>query len=173
MKYRDGLDRSLKKPLLEVKRLLVHRERLLALDVGLPVVVLQGPSGYGKTVLAEMWLAQRRKEGNCCWVTLDKSCGDPITFMNKVLEAVGADIPSKEEVGIDGTASKSERFSNLCTHLAGETSRVYIVFDDAHAIADRSAQLYLKRLLAQASDKLVICLTMQPFEVELGLSQLA
>lgn len=173
MKFREGLDRSLKKPLFEAKRLLVRRERLLALDVGLPILVIEGPSGYGKTVLAEMWLAQHRQHGRCCWVPLDKSSGDPITFLNKVLDAVGAEVPSREEVGIDGAASKSERFSNLCSHLASANERIFIVFDDVHAIADRGSRVYLERLLALASNNLFICLTMQPFDVELGLSRLA
>lgn len=173
MKFREGLDRSLKKPLFEAKRLLVRRERLLAQDVGLPILVIEGPSGYGKTVLAEMWLAQHRQQGRCCWVPLDKSCGDPITFLNKVLDAVGAEVPSREEVGIDGAASKSERFSNLCAHLASIDQRIFIVFDDVHAIADRGSRVYLERLLGLASGNLVICLTMQPFDVELGLSRLA
>lgn len=171
MKFREGLDRSLKKPLFESKRLLVRRDRLLEQDVGLPILVIEGPSGFGKTVLAETWLTQHRQHGRCCWIHLDKSAGDPITFMNKVLEALGAEAPGNEEVGIDGAASKSERFSNLCSHLAGMNERVFIVFDDVHAIADRGSRVYLEKLLRLASSNLFICLTMQPFEIELGLSK--
>ena len=173
MKARQNLDRTLKRPLTEAKRLLVQRERLLALDVGLPVFVIEGPSGYGKTVLAEIWLSRHRKEGRCSWLSLDKSCGDPITFLDKVLEAVGADVPRNDEAGIDGAAGRSERFDSLCTHLASTESRCYLVLDDVHTIAERSARIYLERLLTLTSNKLSICLTMQPFDIELGLGRLA
>jgi ATP/maltotriose-dependent transcriptional regulator MalT len=173
MKVRPNLDRTLKRPLTDAKRLLVHRERLLALDVGLPILVIEGPSGYGKTVLAEMWLSRHRQQGRCSWISLDKSCGDPISFLDKVLEAVGADVPRNDEAGIDGAAGRSERFDSLCTHLASTESRCYLVFDDVHTIADRSARTYLERLLTLTSSKLSICLTVQPFDIELGLGRLA
>ncbi|MES2490323.1 MAG: LuxR C-terminal-related transcriptional regulator [Pseudomonadota bacterium] len=173
MKARPNLDRTLKRPLTEAKRLLVHRERLLALDVGLPIFVIEGPSGYGKTILAEIWLSRHRQQGRCSWLSLDKSCGDPITFLNKVLEAIGADVPRNEEAGIDGAAGRSERFDALCTHLASAESHCYLVLDDVHTIAERSARVYLERLLTLTSNKLSICLTMQPFDIELGLGRLA
>ncbi|TXH03054.1 MAG: winged helix-turn-helix transcriptional regulator [Nevskiaceae bacterium] len=172
MKFRQSWSPSLKGALPETRRLLVPRQRLLALDAGLPILVIEGPSGYGKTVLAEMWLALHRGDATCCWISLDASSGDPIIFLNGVLEAVGADVVGKEEAGIDGEAGLSERFAHLCTHLANADTRFVIVFDDVHAIADRHACVYLERLLTLASSKLCLCLTMQPFDVGLGLGRL-
>lgn len=153
-------------------RVLLDRERVLALDMGLPVLVIEGPSGYGKTSLAEVWLARQPHTAIRCWVSLDLGSGDPIRFLEHLLHAVGADYPGRQEAGMDDEAGRAERFAHLCSRLAEEPTGFRIVIDDAHLIANGSSRAYLEKLLELASGQLRVCLTMQPIQLDVGLGRL-
>ena len=154
-------------------RTLLDRGRVLALDRGLPIIVFDAPSGYGKTVLADLWLERQRTAAICGWVAVDASSGDPVLFLDQLLSAVGAESPERIEAGIDDEAQRAERFAQLCAHLGAGEARHCLVIDDAHLLAGGASRSYLERLLALASERLRICLTMQPVKVELGLGGLA
>lgn len=160
--------------LCETRRMLLNRDRVLALDEGLPVFVIEGPSGYGKTSLAEMWLGRQRASATstCCWVSLDSASRDPRRFLEQLLQAVGADCAGKPAAGLDDEAGCAERFSDLCTRLAEVPAGFCIVIDDAHLLADGASRPYLEQLLGIASNTLRICVTMQPIKLEVGLGRL-
>ncbi|MGQ0622814.1 MAG: LuxR C-terminal-related transcriptional regulator [Panacagrimonas sp.] len=166
------LDKSLNGSLAEAHRVLLNRDRVLDLDDGLPVLVIEGPSGYGKTSLAEMWLERQRNTGTCCWVSLDATSSDPVRFLEQWMRAVGADYPGRQESGMDDEAGRAERFSHLCARLAEDATGFRIVVDDGHVIANCASRPYLEKLLALASDRLRICLTMQPVKLDVGLGRL-
>jgi ATP/maltotriose-dependent transcriptional regulator MalT len=156
----------------ETRRVLVDRERVLALDEGLPILVIEAPSGYGKTVLAELWLERQRDLANTGWVSLDAASADPVLFLDQLLRAVGAEVPAKSEFGLDDEGSRTERFALLCTRIEEEPRGWRLVIDDAHVLAHTASRPWLERLLAFASAGMRICLTMQPVKVELGLGRL-
>ena len=167
------LDKSLDGSLADARRVLLKRERILALDKGLPILVIEGPSGYGKTSLAEMWLDAQRGTSNCCWTSLDASSSDPVRFLEQLLHAVGADYPARQEGGMDDESGRAERFAHLCARLAENLGGFSIVIDDAHVIANSVSRTYLERLLELASLRLRFCLTMQPVALDVGLGRLA
>lgn len=166
------LDKALNGSLAEARLILLNRDRVLALDKGLPVLVIEGSSGYGKTSLAEMWLERQRNTAHCCWVSLDATSSDPVRFLEQVLRAVGADYPGRQEAGIDDEAGRAERFAHLCAWLAEDSTGFRIVVDDVHLIANCGSRPYLEKLLELASHKLRICLTMQPVQLDVGLGRL-
>ncbi len=154
------------------RRGVIDRERVLALDSGLPIIVVDAPSGYGKTVLAALWTARQRLRATSCWVAVDVASRDPIRFLDQMLAAVGVEPPSRPEAGIDDEAARAARFSLLCAHLGQGSTQYALVVDDVHVIAGSASRIYLEQLLTLASDRLRICLTMQPMKVELGLGGL-
>ena len=167
------LDKGLHGSLAEARRVLLSRDRVLDLDKGLPVLVIEGPSGFGKSSLAEMWLERQRNIAHCCWVSLDATSGDPVRFLEQVLRAVGAEYPGRQEAGIDDEAGRAERFECLCARLAENPAGFRIVIDDVHLIASCGSRAYLEKILGLASDRVRICLTLQPFPIEIGLGRLA
>lgn len=167
------LARSLNGGLAEASCVLLDRERVLALDKGLPILIVEGPSGYGKTSLAEMWLARQPRTSRRCWVSLDARCCDPVQFLEQLLRAVGACDAGRVEVGLDDEAGRAERFANLCARLAEVPEGFRIVIDDAHVIASSSSRGYLERLLELASTIIRFCLTVQPMPLDLGLGRLS
>ncbi|WP_439641918.1 LuxR C-terminal-related transcriptional regulator [Nevskia sp.] len=157
----------------ETRRLLLNRDRVLALDAGLPILVIRGPSGYGKTVLAELWLRQRRGSAFCGWAALDAASRDPLVFLDQLLDAFGASQPSGREIGIHAESERAMRFSELCSHLANDPeARHCLVIDDVHLIANSDSLGYLEKLLNLVSERFSVCLVMQPFDLELGLGGL-
>ena len=181
------LDKAFTGSLADTRLLLLNRDRVLALDKGLPVLVIEGPSGYGKTSLAEMWLERQSgsprsagplpgvAQGNspkCCWVSLDATSSDPVRFLEQLLSAVGADYPGRQEAGMDDEAGRAERFDYLCAVLAEESAGFRLVIDDVHVIANCASRPYLQRLLELASSHLRLCLTMQPVRMDVALGRL-
>jgi hypothetical protein len=67
----------------EVQRILLSGERVLAVDPRLPVLTVEAPSGFEKTVFAEMWLERCRAAASAAWVTLDSSFPGPVAFIGR------------------------------------------------------------------------------------------
>lgn len=165
-------DKTLSGALSDARRVLVNRDRLLALDEGSPILVIEGPSGFGKTVLAEMWLDRQRAEGTCCWVSIDASSTDPVQFLEQLLHAVGAGYPGRQESGMDDEAGRAERFAHLCSRLEEEAAGFRLVIDDVHLLGNSPSLSHLADLLGLASHRFRICLTLQPGFTELGLGRM-
>ncbi|MGQ0621937.1 MAG: LuxR C-terminal-related transcriptional regulator [Panacagrimonas sp.] len=158
----------------DAQRVLLSRERVLAFDQGLPVLVVEAPSGYGKSVLAEMWLDRHRADRLCAWVTLDVTCRDPMVFIERVLEAIGAEYPSQFDSSLDDESARAERFDYLVTRLHEVPGGIHLVVDDTHVLHGAPSRVYLEKLLQIASSKLRICLTQQPVKMlDIGLGRLA
>lgn len=157
----------------QIQRVLLSRDRVLELDQGLPVLVVEAPSGYGKTVLAEMWLDRQRTKSSGAWVSLDASSRDPVVFLEQLMTAIGADYPGRLDSAIDGEAGRAERFAYFCFRLREAEADISLVIDNAHLLSDSPSQSYLEKLLELASASLRICLTLQPVKLEVGLGLLA
>lgn len=166
------LHKALDGTLSDARRVLLERDRVLALDKGLPVLVIEGPSGYGKSSLAEMWLARQDCAARRCWVSLDAASCDPVRFIEQVLRAAGADEPCRQEAGIDDESWRAQRFARLCARLTEEAAGFRIVVDDAHVIASSASRAYLEKLLELACSRIRLCLTMHPIPLDVGLGRL-
>src|SRR5262245_60552864 len=70
---------------------LVVRENLietLSEGVSLPLTLVYGPAGSGKTMLVAQWRASAREERPVAWLSLDADDNDPARFWIYVIEAL-------------------------------------------------------------------------------------
>lgn len=157
----------------EARKGLLSRDRILRLDQGHPVLVIEGPSGYGKSVLAEMWLERHSRTATGAWLTVNDSANDPVRFLEKLLRVVGADFVETSDSGVDDESGRADRFDCLKSRLQEEDRNFCLVIDDAHLLRNAPSQAYLEQLVQLASPSLRICLTMQPSDIKFGLGKLA
>lgn len=151
----------------------LQRPRLLALDRGLPLLVIEAPAGYGKSTLAQQWLAQRDARTDAAWVSLEAASRDPVVFLDQVLLALGASARSAGAASFEHEAGRAERFEQLCGLLRERRRDLRLVLDDGHVLAGSASAHDLERLLKLASPRLRICLTSQPARLAVGLGQQA
>jgi LuxR family maltose regulon positive regulatory protein len=76
----------------------VDRPRLIrrTMDSAAPVVLLDAPTGYGKTVLLTQWAAVDRRP--FAWVTLADEHNDPAALLAAILDAIEEIDPLPEEI---------------------------------------------------------------------------
>ncbi len=123
------------------------RPRLTArLDEGLArgLVLVCGPTGYGKTVLLADWA--RRGDRPAAWLSLDAGDNDPARFWRHAVAALDRALPRTGErvaplLGPPAPASFEALVTALINDLAWEEA--VLVLDDYHAI---SAQQVLESL---------------------------
>ncbi|HTI32726.1 MAG TPA: AAA family ATPase, partial [Miltoncostaea sp.] len=115
----------------------VHRPRLLArLDAAtsLPLTLVSGPPGFGKTTLLAQWVATR-PPGTTGWVTLDPDDNDPVRLWAHVCAAIGVHGPLPEDPPGRPAASVVLVAAALNDAEARGEERV-LVLDDYHAITN-------------------------------------
>ena len=104
-----------------------------------PVVVICGPAGYGKTVLAAEWA--KRDPRPFVWLSVDRHDNDPTVLLTYL--AVGLDRVEPLDPGVLGTlASRGASISQtVLPRLGGALSSkalpVVLVLDDVHLLHDR------------------------------------
>jgi LuxR family maltose regulon positive regulatory protein len=148
----------------------VVRQRLLALltqDVQrLPLTLLSGPAGSGKTVLASSWRQDQDTHQPIGWLTLDEYDDDPATFWSYVTEALSAagvqlsGIPAL----IAGEPPPGPLIPQLAADLASCARPVVLVLDNADHITNRSIVAGLDLLIRHAGSRLrlVLCARADP-----------
>ena len=139
----------------------VSRDRLLA-DDSRPVVVIEGPSGYGKTLLAQAWLKRADAPQRGIWITLDAELRDPSVFLERLADELIGKQPQVEGGGLDESSLLSNRFSRITDQLSDSEHPIRLVFDDVHLVAGSEAANYIRRLLMAAGGPLKILITTQP-----------
>jgi LuxR family maltose regulon positive regulatory protein len=118
----------------------LRRERLLArLDAGLmrKVSLVSAPTGFGKTTLVRMWIANR--EFPSAWVTLDEHDNDPVRFWTYVCSALRALDSSLGKATLSMLTSPQppsgvSLLTPLINDLAGWEARSVLVLEDYHTI---------------------------------------
>lgn len=150
----------------------LNRERLLALDNGEPILVVEAPPGYGKTVLARAWLRAAPKGTRAAWISLDQRARDPAIFIDRIAEALSGLTLKHAEAGPDNEAVRAERFALLTDQLSASAEPLRLVFDDAHYLAESESRHYLRRLLLGANERLRLFITMQPQALDVGFGAL-
>lgn len=141
-------------PLLHAR--FVFRPRLLdALNRGtmLPVTIVSGGAGAGKTLAVVSWMESGRPPGPVAWVSLDADDNDPARFWSHVLAAlrscdvIPADNPLAELAPLQ---HPSETFyGRLTGGLAQLWQPVVLVLDDLHQVTDRAVLTRLAAILRQ------------------------
>ncbi len=139
----------------------VRRERPLALlDGGAsrPLIWVTAPAGSGKTTLVADWLTAR--ELPHLWYQLDAGDNDPATFFFYLGQAEAKSHPRRKkplplltaEYRLDIPTFTRRFFEALCgRYLSGRDSRLALVFDNFHELADDSA---LTAILLQGAESL-------------------
>jgi len=96
-------------PLLKTKlqapgypRLVVRENLIEALSEGqsLPLTLVYGPAGSGKTMLVAQWRASAQDELPAAWLSLDADDNDPARFWTYVIEALRSVLPGFGEAAV-------------------------------------------------------------------------
>ena len=123
---------------------IVSRVRLLdwlEASAATPVVVICGPAGYGKTVLAAEWA--KRDPRPFVWLSIDRHDNDPTVLLTYL--AVGLDrVEPIDPTVLDILASRGASITQtvlprLGAALASKALPVVVVLDDVHLLHDHEA----------------------------------
>jgi LuxR family maltose regulon positive regulatory protein len=165
--------RDLAAPLLKTKlvapgcpRLVVRGELIEALSEGvsLPLTLVYGPAGSGKTMLVAQWQASEPKQRPVAWLSLDAGDNDPARFWTYVIEALRSAVPGFGDAALamlraPGVALVDGALPKLINELVDLTGRSVLVLDDYHAIDDRQIHQGMAYLLEHLPDTLRVVIT--------------
>jgi ATP/maltotriose-dependent transcriptional regulator MalT len=152
------------------RRKIIERPRLLALldESKARVRTLVAPAGYGKTTLAEQWVARDGRRG--AWYTARRSSTDVAALALGVAKAA-AEIVTDCEVrlrehlrAVSASAEKPDVLAEILGEdLATWPSDAWLVLDDYHEIAGADdAERFVSDLLAASSVQMVIASRVRP-----------
>ncbi|WP_369138560.1 helix-turn-helix transcriptional regulator [Modestobacter versicolor] len=136
-----------------VPRTLVPRTRLTArLDAlsQVPVAVVTGGAGWGKTTLLAGWVRSARLP--VAWVTVGAADDDPARFWTLVVTALSGPAPESTApalaaLGVPSVDPLDVALPVLLNGLAERTAPVLLVLDDLHEVADGRVAAGLELLL--------------------------
>jgi LuxR family transcriptional regulator, maltose regulon positive regulatory protein len=118
----------------------ISRPRLterIAAGAALPLTVVTGPPGAGKTMALASWAAAGAAGGRVAWVALDEFDNRPGAFWSCVVEALrqaGVAVPGGPPEVSRGGATDHGFLLRLASVLAGQDLPVILVLDDLHLI---------------------------------------
>ncbi|RAG87405.1 helix-turn-helix transcriptional regulator [Streptacidiphilus pinicola] len=134
----------------------VHRPRLvgrLAEGVRGPLVLVTGPAGAGKTLLAADWFRTVCGTGRAAWLTLEQSDNEPGRFWTYVLEAMryhGVPLPADIQAPYDPRGADPALLGRLAAHLHSQDQPVVLVLDEFDRIALPQIAAELHELIRHA-----------------------
>jgi LuxR family maltose regulon positive regulatory protein len=172
-------------PLLKTKleapgrpRLVVRENLIAALSEGLslPLTLVYGPAGSGKTMLVAQWRASEPEEREVAWLSLDSGDNDPARFWIYVIEALRSVLPGFGEAALamlraPGIALVDDALPELVNELVDVAGQSALVLDDYHAIGDERIHEGLASLLEHLPNTLRIVITSR-VEPPLGIGTL-
>src|SRR6516225_7886286 len=172
-------------PLLKTKleapgspRLVVRENLIEALSDGLslPLTLVYGPAGSGKTMLVAQWQASVREELPVAWLSLDAADNDPARFWTYLIEALRSVLPGFGEAALamlraPGVALVDGALLELINELVGVAGQSALVLDDYHAIDDGQIHQGMTSLLEHLPNTLRIVITSR-VEPPLGIGTL-
>jgi LuxR family maltose regulon positive regulatory protein len=118
----------------------ISRPRLterIAAGAALPLTVVTGPPGAGKTMALASWAAAGTVPGRVAWVALDEFDNRPGAFWSYVVEALrqeGVAVPAGLPALSPGGAIDHGFLLRLASALAEQDPPVVLVLDDLHLI---------------------------------------
>ena len=172
-------------PLLKTKleapgcpRLVVRENLIEALSdgVSLPLTLVYGPAGSGKTMLVAQWRASAREQRAVAWLSLDADDDDPARFWVYVIEALRTVLPDFGEAALamlraPGIALVDGALPELINELVDVAGQSALVLDDYHAIEDERIHEGMEYLLEHLPNTLRIVITSR-IEPPLGIGTL-
>jgi len=154
----------------------IQRDDLLArLDAGLAkkVVLVSAPTGFGKTTLIRMWMANR--DFSSAWVTLDEHDNDPVRFWTYVCSALRTIDPNLGKATLSMlTSPQPPSFESLLTPLLNELARLkevsVLVLEDYHAIKSTEINTGISFLIQHLPESLhLVFITRSDPDLALGI----
>ena len=151
--YRPPLTPHLEPRVRLIQRLERNRQRL--------VTLILAPAGYGKTILASMWL----ESSDCAsaWLSLDEGDNDLLTFVRYLLAAVNGTFPDlelKTESLLDAPNLPSVPL--LARYLLNDLDQLQepltLALDDVHLIAEPAVFELVSQLLRHPPRRLHLML---------------
>lgn len=138
-----------------VARGLVTRERLLrwlGTSPGVPLIVVTGGAGFGKSTLLVAWASRLREP--VAWLTIDPEDADPQQFAANLVRAIERVVPGTCEAAaaLLGRLDPSPPIDigrALADDLACLPHDLVVIIDDAHLLAAGEAVQVLDGLLAR------------------------
>jgi LuxR family maltose regulon positive regulatory protein len=155
---------------------MVPRPDLLArLDESLSrkLIVVSAPTGFGKTTLVAMWLAERPLHS--AWLALDENDNDPVRFWTYVVTALRSfDVAAGKTALAALAASQPAALQMILTGLINDLARLpddcVLVLDDYHLIETPEIRESVAFLLQHLPSALhVVLVTRQEPDLPLGL----
>ena len=126
-----------------------------------PLTLISAPAGYGKSMLASMWLQTSDLPGG--WLSLDESDNDLDSFVSYLLAAVETAVPQASITTKNLLRSPSIASPvTLARHLLADLDRLetpfLLVLDDIHAIHEQKIFTFLETLLIHPTPALHLVL---------------
>ena len=162
-------------------RLLLHRSRLVDFlhdHIDRRLVVVSAPTGYGKTSLLIDFCYETPLP--VCWYSLEPLDRDPQVFLEYLIASIRCRFPTVGDHAQKALASgtTTENFDAVISALTNEiqknvSSRLVIVFDDYHHIADADAiNRLINLLLARFPSKVHFIIASRTVPMKLSLAPL-
>jgi LuxR family maltose regulon positive regulatory protein len=147
-----------------VPRMLVRRDRLsrrLDALAEVPVAVVTGGAGWGKTTLLASWVRTARLP--VAWVTVGPADDDPSRFWTLVATALSGPAPevtgpALRALGVPTVDPLDVAVPMLLNGLAERSERLLLVLDDLHEVADPQIAAGLELLLEHQPPSLRVVL---------------
>ena len=144
----------------------VHRPRLVRLAAAAlsrPLLLVDGPAGAGKSLLAADWSAApaTRRAGPVAWFCAEPGDDKPGVFWTCLLEALrhaGLDVPANAASPVGAGAATSPLLKNLALFLSARTDPAILIIDQFELADSRDVCAGLEFLLAHAAGGLRLVL---------------
>jgi LuxR family maltose regulon positive regulatory protein len=158
---------------------LVVRESLIAAvseGVSLPLTLVYGPAGSGKTMLVTQWRLSARDELPVAWLSLDAGDNDPARFWIYVIAALRSVLPGFGDAPLamlrtPGIDLVDDAVLELINELADDARQSALVLDDYHVVDDARIHAGMASLLEHLPTTLRIVITSRA-EPPLGIGTL-
>lgn len=136
------------------------RTRLInrLLEAKQPLILIQSPAGYGKSILLSQWYKERiAKQLKTAWVSFDPSDSNIETvlmYMVKALQEAGLELKGLGNVmsnPLHGITSE-EVILSICSELEKSSENIVLILEDLHCIELTEVDLILDLLIKRSPD---------------------
>jgi serine/threonine-protein kinase PknK len=129
------------------------------------LIVIHGPVGFGKSILAAQWREVLVAEGvTAAWLTIDGDDNNVVWFLAHLIEAVRSVAPSlanelRQALEEHGTEAEPYVLASLINEIHETGTRIAIILDDWHRITDVATIEALAYLLDRGCHHLQVVVT--------------